>query len=196
MQHDIDEPASGSSDQGDKLNHDGLLKLDQFSPALITWAAHRLAANNSIVYRDKFDVSLMEWRVILHLALQQGSSVGTLAKEIGFDKATISRTVDSLHGRALLDEQVSQLDARTASLTLTSKGMNLYREILPVALEQERQLLSDLSAEEADLFVNLLARVIKALRQQPSGKALRGSPTAGTTRRRHQRSGDGHSSKR
>jgi DNA-binding MarR family transcriptional regulator len=172
----------------DELKRDQTVKLDRFVPALITWAAHRLAANNSAVYRKLFNVTLMEWRIILHLYAEPNSNAAKIAGAIGFDKATVSRTVDALHRRGLIDEKVDPLDGRSSRLDLTREGRELYRQILPVALAQERDLLGDLSRDEAETLVNLMNRVVHALRRNaknaPTGSH---SPTAGTMRRLQRR---------
>lgn len=172
----------------DELGQDQTVRLDRFAPALITWAAHRLAANNSAVYRKHFNITLMEWRVLLHLYAEPNSNAAKIAGAIGFDKATISRTVDGLHKRGLLLENYDPLDGRSSQLALTDEGRELYRQILPVALEQERELLGDLSRDEAETLVNLLSRVVLALRRHSSGPATGShSPTAGAMRRLQRR---------
>jgi DNA-binding MarR family transcriptional regulator len=171
----------------DELLRDQKIKLDRFVPALITWAAHRLAANNSAVYRKLFNVTLMEWRIILHLYAEPSSNAAKIAGTVGFDKATISRTVDGLHRRGLVDEKLDPLDGRSSRLDLTREGRELYRRILPVALAQERDLLGDLSREEAETLVNLMNRVVHALRSNSKSLAGSHSPTAGTMRRLQRR---------
>jgi len=88
-----------------EVDADQIIRLDRFAPALITWAAHRLAANNGAVYRTRFNITLMEWRILLHLYAEPNSNAAKLVAAIGFDKATISRTVDGLHKRGLLVEK-------------------------------------------------------------------------------------------
>ena len=171
----------------DELDQDHHIRLDRFSPALITWAAHKLASNNSAVYRKMFNVTLMEWRVLLHLNAEPSSNASRLANAIGFDKATISRTVDNLHKRGLIDERHNPLDGRSSRLDLTDSGRDLYRSIVPIAMEQERELLGDLTDDEAETLVNLLNRVVGALRSHSNRTAGSHSPTAGTMRRLQRR---------
>lgn len=168
-------------------NNVSQIHLSRFTPALITWAAHKLATNNSAVYRKLFNVTLMEWRVMLHLYSEPHSNAAKMAIAIGFDKATISRTVDNLHKRGLVDEDIDPSDGRSSKLELTDEGRSLYRKIVPVAIAQERQLLGDLSAEEAETLVNLLSRVVNALRNRPTDRTGSHSPTAGTMRRLQRR---------
>jgi DNA-binding MarR family transcriptional regulator len=171
----------------DELGTDQIVRLDRFAPALITWAAHRLAGNNSAVYRTRFNVTLMEWRMLLHLYAEPNSNAAKIAAAIGFDKATISRTADALHKRGLLIEKHDPLDGRSSHLDLTEEGRALYRRILPVAMAQERELLGDLSRDEAETLVDLMSRVVQALRRNSSGPAGSHSPTAGTMRRLQRR---------
>ena len=148
----------------DELESTGEIRLDRFSPALITWAAHRLAANNGAIYRKKFGVKLAEWRVLLHLVSDPGSSAAQLAQAIGYDKASISRTVDSLRSRALIEDRANQADGRSSHLYVTETGAELYRQIVPSALEQERKLLSQLTQDEAEILVDLMNRIVAGLR--------------------------------
>jgi DNA-binding MarR family transcriptional regulator len=177
-------PQANVSGELDRHQH---VRLDRFAPALITWAAHKLASNNSAVYRKLFDVTLMEWRVLLHLYSEPFSNAAKIALAIGFDKATVSRTVDNLHKRGLLDEQYDPDDGRSSRLQLTQEGRSLYLKILPVAMDQERELLGDLSSDEAETLVNLLNRVVHALRSHASKPSGAHSPTAGTMRRLQRR---------
>nr|WP_295664508.1 MarR family transcriptional regulator [Polymorphobacter sp.] len=183
MRQAITESEKALENVSAEIDDEGTLRLDRFAPALITWAAHRLAANNSAVYRERFDVTLMEWRLLLHLSSEPGASAAQIASAIGFDKATISRTVDSLHRRGLVEETINPADARSSRLHLTDLGVELHTRMLPTALEQERQLLGDLSSAEAEVFVELLTRVVRALRSQPTSSEQQRSPTAGAMRR-------------
>ena len=171
----------------DELDADQIVRLDRFAPALITWAAHRLAANNGAVYRTRFNVTLMEWRILLHLYAEPNSNAAKLVAALGFDKATISRTVDGLHKRGLLIEKHDPADGRSSQLDLTEDGRELYRQILPVAMAQERELLGDLSRDEAETLVDLMSRVVQALRRNAHGSPGSHSPTAGTMRRLQRR---------
>ena len=148
----------------DELESTGEIRLDRFSPALITWAAHRLAANNGAIYRKRFGVKLAEWRVLLHIVSDPGSNATQLAQAIGYDKASISRTVEALRCRALIDDRTNEADARSSHLYVTESGKELYRKIVPLALEQERKLLSQLTQDEAEMLVDLMNRIVAGLR--------------------------------
>ncbi|WP_188054162.1 MarR family winged helix-turn-helix transcriptional regulator [Sphingosinithalassobacter sp. CS137] len=168
----------------EELDAEGRIRLERFIPALITQAAHRLAANNSAVYRDTFDVTLMEWRVMLHLVSEPGASAAQVAQTIGYDKASISRTVASLARRDLLEERSNPADGRSSRLFLNAAGLALYERIVPVALAQEAKLLGDLTRAEAETLLDLIQRVAGALRSEPRRAGPRRSPTKGVTRHR------------
>ena len=80
-----------------------------------------------------------------------------ISTALGLDKAAISRAARTLEEKGLLC--VEPLDRRRMGLKQTSKGVALYRKILPLAIARQKLLLSGLTREENELLLSLLKKV-------------------------------------
>jgi DNA-binding MarR family transcriptional regulator len=130
-------------------------------PALITFIANKLSSSASTAYRGELGVGLIEWRVLVQLAIEPNISANRICAIVGLDKAAVSRAVRSLADRGLV--KVSADNGRRNSLALTPAGRRLHDRGMPVARERERRLLTGLSATERDILIRLLTRLHERL---------------------------------
>ena len=135
------------------------LELERFLPYMMNRLAETISAELSTIYAKKFGVSTAEWRVVAHLAQH-----GTLqAQQIVFftamEKSMISRSVISLCKRGLVVRTRAEGDNRAKDLSLTESGLSLYRSIVPLALDWERELLEGLSSGEYRDLLYLLDKL-------------------------------------
>ena len=77
----------------------------------------------------------------------------------GIDKAAASRAVGRLQELDLVRAVGDPNDGRSRRLSLTKAGEALHDQIITVALERERALLSGLTASERDDLIELLRRL-------------------------------------
>lgn len=118
--------------------------------------ANRISRGSSALYRRRFGVGVVEWRIMNALAVCAATAAGEICDITGMDKAPISRGVRTLVDRGLVAVNSDPGDQRRQALTLTEAGRDLYREMVPVALERERRFLSALSPEDAKTLRRLL----------------------------------------
>jgi DNA-binding MarR family transcriptional regulator len=134
------------------------LDLRVYVPAFIAFIAYKLSRGASRLYQSQFGVTTIDWRIMALLAAEPGISGQRICRQIGLDRASVSRSLTSLHGRRRVRFHESA-DARERLVTLTPSGIALYERIAQIALERERRLLSCLSAEERATLASLLDRV-------------------------------------
>jgi DNA-binding MarR family transcriptional regulator len=67
--------------------------------------------------------------------------------------------VDSLEEHGLLERRQNRDDRRVRALYLTPRGRRLLGRAFAIAVEQEQRLTSDLTDEERERLLELLARV-------------------------------------
>jgi DNA-binding MarR family transcriptional regulator len=79
-------------------------------------------------------------------------------------KTRVSRAIASLVKRELIERTCNADDRREMELRLTSSGRAMYTELVPLALERERALISCLSEEELRGFNEALERLEEYLR--------------------------------
>ena len=147
-------PAAGKDAQTEQV-----LDLDRYVPALITFIANKLSRSATVLYQKRFAVNVTEWRILALLAIEPEISAARICHVIGFDKGPVSRTLAAMEGRGLVAIKADQDDARTYSISLTSKGYATHDQVIVVALERERRLLSCLSKREREVLIELLLRV-------------------------------------
>ena len=136
-----------------------LLDLNRYVPAFITFIGNKLSNSATAYYQKNFGVNVTEWRIISQLAIEPGIPASRICQVIGFDKGPVSRTLAGMEERGLINIRADREDGRTHSISLTAKGYSTHDQVIAVALERERRLLSCLSKPERETLIALLLRV-------------------------------------
>jgi DNA-binding MarR family transcriptional regulator len=76
-----------------------------------------------------FEVTLAQCHTLLELEVAQQTTIGELAKRLELDKSTLSRTVDGLVKRGLVERKVDSKDRRYSNVSLTEHGQDICDEI-------------------------------------------------------------------
>ena len=137
------------------------VQLNQFVPYRMVHLASNISLALSKIYKQEFDITIPEWRVLAQLAEQQklySKDIGTITS---MDKSKVSRAVKALENKDYLLRQTDKKDNRAAYLSLTIQGKTLYQKIAPKALQWERQLISILDTHEHKDLMNILDKLDK-----------------------------------
>lgn len=133
-----------------------------FTPYRLTIAAQKLSAELARQYKDKFDISISEWRVLVHIAHAGTPSVRDIEAKVGIEKSKVSRAAARLEKRGLITKQVNPEDRRLLHLSLTQQGEGLMSELLPLA----QQFQSDIEARLGAKLDGLEAAISEILHDQ------------------------------
>jgi DNA-binding MarR family transcriptional regulator len=136
-----------------------VLDLDRYVPALITFIANKLSRSATVLYQKRFGVNVTEWRILALLAIEPAISAARICYVIGFDKGPVSRTLAMMEESGLVTIRTDENDGRTHAISLTAKGRATHDQVIAVALERERRLLSCLRKDEREALINLLGRI-------------------------------------
>lgn len=136
-----------------------MLDLDRYLVAYMVWTANKLSRGASHTYLKLFGVGVEVWRCLVLLAIHDSITAQQVSQVMGMDKAAVSRCFKILQAKGLTVMGLSPSDGRLRIATLTPKGRALHDQILEIALERERALLTVLSASERDTLLRLLKRV-------------------------------------
>jgi DNA-binding MarR family transcriptional regulator len=137
-----------------------MFELDRFLPYLVNKLASRLSNELAAVYQRRFGITIPEWRVIAHLAANRNVSIREIFDRVAMDKAKVSRAAARLELSGHVKKTVNAADRRLIELQLTAKGQKLFENIEPLALAYEREALSALSPQEAELFRTLIGKLL------------------------------------
>lgn len=138
--------------------------LNLFIPYRMVNLATGISNACSRIYRDEFDLSIPEWRILARLAEHDKLNAKDIGRITFMDKSKVSRAVKLLEDKTLVLREKDAKDNRAAYLSLTEEGHELYSRIAPKALEWEEELLSVLDITE---YRNLM-RIMEKLDTQVS----------------------------
>ena len=135
------------------------LDLDNYIPAYLTWIANKMSSSASAIYRKRFGVGIVDWRIMALLAVEPWIVAGRICDVIGIDKAAVSRSVALMQQKGLVETRFQDNNQRRQYIALTLKGIELHDAMVQVAHEREEALLAGFTAAERKTAVDLLARM-------------------------------------
>ncbi|MCW8976836.1 MAG: MarR family transcriptional regulator [Sedimenticola sp.] len=112
-----------------------------------------------MIYSSRFDIGIQEWRIIANLGNKKFLSANEIGEHVNLDKVQMSRAISKLMKKGLVKRTLDKIDKRKSSLRLSAKGLRLYEEIVPMALQREKQLLTALSRDEQLQFETILCKL-------------------------------------
>ncbi len=136
--------------------------LDAFLPYQLAVLSARVSKGFSAHYRDRFGISVAEWRVVAHLSQAGTASVGDIHARVDMDKSKVSRAATRLESSGYISRAAHPTDGRLVALTLTDKGRAMMDALTPVAARFETEVLSALG-EDAEAFRSALGRLVDGL---------------------------------
>lgn len=114
--------------------------LDDFLPYQVAELSRRVSAGFARHYRERYGISVAEWRVMAHLSQQAAVSVREIHDRVGMDKPKVSRAATRLEEQGYITKQVNEADRRLVELSLTTKGEEMIRVLTPIAASYQEQL--------------------------------------------------------
>ena len=141
--------------------------LAGFTPYRLAVAAKRTSEELARKYRERFGISIPEWRVLVHLAHSGDVSVRDIEARVAMEKYEVSRAAKRLREGGLITRTENPDDRRLIVLSLTPKGRALMADLLVLAQAHQDALEHRLGAAFAQLEAGL-----EALLQQDAGDDL------------------------
>ncbi len=134
--------------------------LEDFLPYRLSLLSNTVSQGISPAYRKTHGLSVMEWRVVAILGRFPGLTATQVMKRGAMDKVAVSRAVNRLLEKGLIERKPHAEDRRRLSLKLTrSRGWPVFNEVMPKALDYERGLLAALSADELERLGRMLVKL-------------------------------------
>ncbi len=148
------------------------LVLEEFLPYRLNILAEIVSHSLAGVYSRQYGIGIPEWRVIANL----GPAGKLSAKQIGgrahMHKTKVSRAAAALEESGLIARCTNDTDKRSAILSLTGKGRDVYNRIVPVALEFTNELESALDPADVKALDRVLSK-LKRKSQEMAGRMIR-----------------------
>lgn len=136
----------------------GMLDMNRYVPGLITHLSNKLSRGASALYRERYGIGIIEWRIIAQLGSAPGSTARAICDRTALDKSAVSRSFVVLQERGLV-AFAQGASRREQRANLTAAGRKMHERIAKLALSREERFLAPLSADERAQLVALLSRL-------------------------------------
>jgi DNA-binding MarR family transcriptional regulator len=115
-------------------------------------------------------VTAAQWGVLIALHKGASETVRGLATFLNVDGGAVTRLIDRLEGKGLVQRRVDRADRRSVILSLTEAGQALTPLLAQAADEHDAAILQGLTAAERRQFMGALSRLLAAQGIEPSGR--------------------------
>jgi DNA-binding MarR family transcriptional regulator len=113
--------------------------------------------------RHQTGLNVDEWIVLKQISEKNGCSQVELSRSTLTGPAKMTRTIDTLARKQLIDKQQSERDRRRHRIFVSPKGKQLIDRIWPDVLAYRQMALKDFSAEEKGKLSVLLHKMVDNL---------------------------------
>ncbi len=113
----------------------------------------------------KLGVTGAEWAVLARTRGDEPTPVA-LARQLGIDRAAVTRIIDQLEGKGLVRRTSHPTDGRRTVLALTMAGEALFPKLVEASKETNREFSSLLPPQDAEALFGLLRTLGERLPQQ------------------------------
>lgn len=108
-------------------------------------------------------LTLSQCHALVEIGRREAISLKELAVILLLDVSTVSRTVDSLVTKKLVERITSTTDRRSISISLTEKGSILFHSIEQDMNQKFHRIFEYIDANQQDIVLNSLQLVIEAV---------------------------------
>ena len=136
-----------------------ILQPERYLPYRLSILSNRISALISEIYSDKFALSITEWRIMAVLGEYPDVSADEVSLKTQIEKSILSRAINKLVQRKLLQREFDPLDRRRSMLRLTATGLSVYDEVVPVSYDYEKALVSCFTDAEREQFSEFIDRL-------------------------------------
>jgi DNA-binding MarR family transcriptional regulator len=147
----------------DKAPAQSDFRLEAFLPFRLNRLAAEVSRRLSTVYAARYGLDIPEWRVLATVSSRSAATARDIVTSTRTHKSTISRAVATLTERGLIERQESSDDGREVVLRLSQDGQTLMRELIPLVLEGEQQILDRLTGQKRLWLLASIAAIEAAL---------------------------------
>ena len=107
-----------------------------------------------------------QFPTLLALWHRDGQTQAELVREIGVEQATLALTLNRMERDGLITREANPADSRSRLIHLTRHARSLKDDAIAAAARVNARALAEIEDEEAELFMDLSARIITTLQDR------------------------------
>ena len=132
------------------------------SPAyLINLLANHIALRAGRMLRRGFDLSVTEWRILGLAGAEPGATQQRAMDVSAVDRSVVSRGIQGLVKRGLIEVRYDPADARRIMLYLTASGQDVHDRSVVLVREGDEKLFSGFDPAERAALLGALRRMME-----------------------------------
>ena len=136
-----------------------IMSIEQLLDYKIGQLRKLLDRYSSPAVSERFGLSLAEWRMLSHIHAGKSVTAFWLCRRLQADRAEVSRACASLIQRGYVLSKPNPADKRSALLELTRSGHAMYRRIMPIRLQLQKELTEALDRNEIAVLYQALDKL-------------------------------------
>lgn len=109
------------------------------------------------------DLTPRQFAVLYTVAQNEGLSQTDLVMRTGIDRSTLADIIRRMLKKGLLQRRRTKEDARAYAVRLTDEGWRMLKAAEPMARRVDERILSVLSSQERERFLQDLSKIVKSL---------------------------------
>jgi DNA-binding MarR family transcriptional regulator len=125
------------------------------------------AARQRDLYFDRalepVGLNIAQWRSLAIIRRLESCTMTALARYSTVERTTLTRAVDQLAARGLVDRSVPDRDRRQVNLALSDLGATVYAQAVEILKERNRMVLAEVDAERLRAATRVLQETLLKL---------------------------------
>jgi len=147
-------------------------RLSEFLPYRLAVISERVSTRLSADYGASHNLTVAEWRVLVHLQHCGVVSVRDVQVFTNLVKSRVSRAVARLEAAGYVEKQTAASDARLVEISLSPAGRDALTVLLADATRTEARLLANVPAQDLAAFYRVIDRLHETLDQDPKASPM------------------------
>ena len=112
---------------------------------------------------EEFDITVDQWLILKILSLNNDKNQSELAELTGKDHPTLTRILDLLCKKNLVERKASEGDRRSFTIQLTKTGINKQKEWAPKVAQIRNKAWENLSEKDHEELKRILNTIYQSL---------------------------------
>ena len=109
---------------------------------------------------EPLDITWAQWGTLLKIANGRAETASELCRTMAGDTGSMTRMLDRLEQKGLIQRDRSSEDRRIVQLSLTKAGQKLYPKLPPIAVKVLNHQLKGFSRDELETMKGFLRRML------------------------------------
>ena len=106
-----------------------------------------------------FDITAEQWQVLLTLSKHNMITQKVLSQAVNKDQPTLTRMLDILERKSLVERHVCKEDRRSFSIYITKKGLALTEKLTPYIEDIFMKILTGITEKDLKIYLDVLTKI-------------------------------------